>query len=105
MAPSERVLESVQVSRAQTSYQLFSLVERVRQLAQDDTALLVASVCHRFYRDHDRDSEDGPDGMLRSRVRGCTPESAHQLIPSILRSLVYLYISSRVIVAGDRNVI
>jgi hypothetical protein len=43
MAPTECVLESVQVSRAQTSDQRFPLVEIVRQLAQDDTALLVAT--------------------------------------------------------------
>lgn len=66
LAPSERVLESVLISRAQTSYQHFSLVEYVLELLQADTAFLVATDFDRFYRDHDRGAEDGQDAMLRS---------------------------------------
>lgn len=69
LAPSEHVLESVLVSRAQTSYQYFSLVEHVLEFLQADTALLVATGFDRFYRDHDRGAEDGQDAMLRSLAR------------------------------------
>lgn len=69
LAPSERVLESVLVSRAQTSYQHFSLIERVLELVQDDTALLVGTGFDRFYREHDRGHENGQDAMLRSLAR------------------------------------
>lgn len=77
LAPSERVLETVLVSRAQTTYQHFSLVERVLELVQDDTALLVASSFDRFYREHDRGHEDGQDVMLRSLARVASASREH----------------------------
>lgn len=79
LAPNERVLKTVQVARAQTSPQHFSLVERALELAQDDTALLVTTGFDRFYREHDRGREDGQDMMLRSLARLANAAREHDL--------------------------
>lgn len=66
LAPNERLLERVHVSRAQTSTQHYSLVERLTQLVDDSASLLVTTGYDHFYRDHDRGSETAQDLMVRT---------------------------------------
>lgn len=66
LAPNERILERVQVSRAQTATQHYSLVDHLRELVDDDTSLLVTTGYDHFYRDHERGHEDGRDLQVRA---------------------------------------
>lgn len=66
LAPNERILERVHVARAQTSTQHYSLVERITQLVDQETSLLVATGYDYFYRDHPRRKEDGQDVMVHT---------------------------------------
>lgn len=66
LAPRERVLQSVQVSRAQTSYQHMALIEHFQECVDDDIELLCLTGMDVHYRDHDRGHESGKEALVSS---------------------------------------
>lgn len=67
LAPSERLLERVRVARGFTAHQHAALVDRVADLVDDGTALLVLPAVDAMYRGDDLQGA-GADAMLRTTV-------------------------------------
>lgn len=65
LAPSERLLERVQVARGFTAHQHAALVERVADLVDGETALLVLPAVDAMYRGDDLQGATA-DAMLRT---------------------------------------
>ncbi|WP_232700573.1 hypothetical protein [Halobacterium wangiae] len=63
LAPSDRVLDRVQVARGFTPYQHTSLIRRLRTSLQDEVSMLIVPVVDYHYRDDDVRGYD-PQAML-----------------------------------------
>lgn len=79
LAPNERILERVNIARAQTSTQHYSLVERLTQLVDDDTSLLITTGYDHFYREHERGHEGRKDLMVRTLAMTTGAARGHDL--------------------------
>lgn len=79
LAPNERILERVHVARAQTSTQHYSLVDRLTELVDEETSLLITTGYDHFYRDHERGSESAKDMQVRTLAMTAGAARDHDL--------------------------
>lgn len=83
IAPSDRLLDRIQVARGFTAYQHAALVDRVLEVLDEDTALVVAPSIDAMYRDGDTRRPD-TDAMLEQSVSRLTTRCREYEVPLLL---------------------
>lgn len=83
IAPSDRLLDRIQVGRGFTAYQHASLIDRTLEVIDEDTALVVAPAIDAMYREHDFRGPD-TEAMLEQSVSRLTTRCREYGVPLVL---------------------